>query len=350
MQTTHRIRVLPALLTCLSVTLSAACSSPVPTAAPLVLRIGTDDDAETPAADQIRHFADEVSTRSHGTLKIEPVWHAAGEDIPHWDQAVAKLVIEGKLDLGMVPSRAWDDLGVTSLRALNTPFLITTDTLTAGVVTDAGLTLRLTSGLPSAGVSALGLYPEGLRHPFGFDRPLRGAADYHGGLIRMAWSRTGNALFEAFGARTGDGEPDHTTMIGAESSYRLSPAGIATGNVTFYPKINVLTARSHLEEKLTGDQRTQLRAAADATGRWVIANQPSDQKAAQTFCAEGGKIAAASPAQLDSLVAGARGVVQNLREDPATAALIDAITTMKKNDPETAPITSCAMPGARASR
>ena len=335
---------------CLSVTLSAACSSPAPTAAPLVLRIGTDDDAETPAAEQIRHFADEVSTRSHGTLKIEPVWHAAGEDIPHWDQAVAKLVIAGKLDLAMVPSRAWDDLGVTSLRALNTPFLITTDTLAAGVVTDAGLTRRLTAGLPSASVSALGLYPEGLRHPFGFDRPLRGASDYRGGLIRMAWSRTGNALFEAFGARTGDGEPDHTTMIGAESSYRLSPAHIATGNVTFYPKINVLTARPHLDEKLTNDQRTQLRAAADATGRWVIANQPNDRKAAQTFCAEGGKIAAASPAQLDSLVAGARGVVRDLREDPATAAIIDAITTMKKNDPETEPVTSCASPGARTSR
>jgi hypothetical protein len=54
---------------------------------------------------------------------------------------------------------------VTSLRALNTPFLITADTLAAGVVTDAGLTRRLASGLPSAGVSALGLYPEGLRHP-----------------------------------------------------------------------------------------------------------------------------------------------------------------------------------------
>lgn len=45
--------------------------------------------------------------------------------------------------------------------------------------------------------------------------------------------------------------------IGAESSYRLSPAGVATGNVTFYPKINTLTARTGLKEGLSKDRTVQ---------------------------------------------------------------------------------------------
>src|SRR5207253_7784253 len=79
-------------------------------AAPLVLRIGTDDGDQAPGAGQITHFAQEVGTRSHGTIRIEPVWHADGHGVAHWDQAVAGMLFNGKIDLAMVPSRAWDDL------------------------------------------------------------------------------------------------------------------------------------------------------------------------------------------------------------------------------------------------
>ncbi len=314
----------------------------------LVLRLGTDDDALAPSAEQITHFAREVAARSHGTVTVEPVWHAAGIGVPHWDQAVAKLVIGGKLDLAMVPTRAWDDLGVTSLRALNTPFLITTDTLTARVLGDGKLTRQLVSGLPAVGVSALGLYPEGLRHPFAFGPPLRGAADYQGGVVRMAWSRTENAMFEALGARSSDAEADPATMAGAESSYRLAPAGVATGNVTFYPKVNVLTAWAGLRDKLTKDQWAQVQSAAAATGQWVIANLPTDRNAAETFCAQSGRIAGASRAQVASLVAATAGVVRDLRQDPTSAAIIDSVTQMKQDDPRPDPVTSCRQPAPAA--
>jgi hypothetical protein len=156
-------------------------------------------------------------------------------------------------------------------------------------------------------------------------------------------------MFEALGATTSDDDPDDTTMIGAESSFRLSPAGVATGNVTFFPKINVLTAGSGVKNKLTAGQWAELSAAATATGQWAIANQPTDRAAAQTFCSEGGKIAAAGPAQIETLVAGTRSVVRDLRQDPATAAVIDAIAAMKKTDPGTAPVTSCGKPAAAGS-
>jgi TRAP-type C4-dicarboxylate transport system substrate-binding protein len=308
---------------------------------PLVLTIGTDDTASMPGALQIQHFADEVAERSGGAVTIRPEWHAAGAT-SHWDQAVAHLLMDGDLDLAMVPSRAWDDLGVTSLTALTAPFLIPSDTLTERVVSDPEISEQLTSGLPAVGVEALGLYPEGLRHPFGFHgRPLLGAGNYRGGVVRAAWSRSAAATFRALGATTDDAEADATKMIGAESSFRLTPAGIATGNVVFYPKVNVLTAASALHDTLTPEQWGVLQDAADATGAWVLDTLPTDAASARTFCSESGKIALASRAQLRGLVEATRGVVADLRKDRTTASIIDAVTALAADDPKAEPVEVC---------
>ncbi len=327
-------------------TTAEPASEPSPDPESITLRLGTDDGPDAPGAQQITHFADEVASRSGGAITIEPVWHA-DHDKPHWDQVVAGMVIDGQLDLGMVPSRSWDDLGVTSLQALTAPFLVTTDTLTAAVVSDDQLTGQLVSGLPSVGVSALGLFPEGLRHPFGFHGPLRGAADYRGGIVRAAWSRSTNAMFKDLGASVTDALADTSTMIGAESSYRLSPAGVATGNVVFYPKVNVLVIDDDARAGLTDEQVAVLDDASDATKAWVLDTLPTDAASAATFCAEAGRIGSASQADIDSLVAATAGTVAHLRADPTTAALIDEIQALAASDP--APDRPTACPSEQAS-
>jgi TRAP-type C4-dicarboxylate transport system substrate-binding protein len=306
----------------------------------LVLTLGTDDMDTMPGAQQIKHFADEVATRSQGAITIEPKWHAAGPT-SHWDQAVAGLLLKGDLDLAMIPSRAWDDLGVTSLQALTAPFLVTSDGLASRVLADQELVDQLTSGLPDVGAEALGLYPEGLRHPFGFHGPLLGAADYQGGVMRTAWSRGAEATFEALGATTSDEEAS-PQMIGAESSFRLTPGGTATGNVVFYPKVNVLTIGQAVHERLTDAQWAVLEDAADATGEWVESTLPTDAEAAETYCSESGKMAMASPQQVAGLVAATRGVVADLRTDPVTASAIDAITALAQDTPADPPVKACA--------
>jgi TRAP-type C4-dicarboxylate transport system substrate-binding protein len=320
-------------------------SDPSAGAKTVTLRVGTDDGPDFVGAQQIEHFAEEVSTRSGGTVTIEPVWHADGHH-PHWDQAVAKMLFNDELDLAMIPSRAWDALGVTSLRALTAPFLVTTDTLTASVVTDDALVQQLTSGLTAVGVSALGLYPEGLRHPFGFHGPLRGASDYQGGLVRGAYSRTSEAMFAALGAGYTDQDSDTGRMIGAESSYRLSPAGVATGNVVFFPKVNTLVIDDDVRSGLSEEQQNVLQDAADATLDWVLDTLPTDNEAAATFCDEAGKISAASQADIHSLVAATRPVVDELRQDATTADLIDSIEELAAGDPGTEPVTACPKAGA----
>ena len=97
---------------------ASADSSPTQTTSePVTLRVGTDDDPGVLAADQIEEFARQVDELSGGELQIEPVWRSGGYDIADWDQVVARMAMSGELDLAMIPARAWDTEGVTSLRA-----------------------------------------------------------------------------------------------------------------------------------------------------------------------------------------------------------------------------------------
>ena len=46
---------------------------------PVTLRIGTNDEPGRPSARAIEEFARQVTGRSHGQIRIEPVWQAAGK-------------------------------------------------------------------------------------------------------------------------------------------------------------------------------------------------------------------------------------------------------------------------------
>src|SRR5262245_46419560 len=276
----------------------------------LTLRIGTDDEPGRPAADQIQAFARSVAEGSDGAIVVEPVWHAAG-DTSDWDQAVSRMVTSGELEMGLIPSRAWDTEGVTTLRALNTPFLVTTDALVDEIVT-GDVAGELMSGLDTAGVVGLALMPEGLRHPFALGDPLLGADDYHGGVMRAPTSATTAAMFEALGATVNDDEPGPSTHTGVESSYFLDPPGTATGNVTFFPKVNSLVVNADVWAGLTADQQAVLTGAAVDTRDWAVDQIQSDHDAAVERCANGFAIVLASDEDLAGLAEATAPVVAEL--------------------------------------
>ena len=72
---------------------------------------------------------------------------------------------------------------------------------------------------------------------------------------------------------------------------------------------------------------------------------PTDAQAAQTYCSEAGDIAVASGAEVQSLRDATRGVVEDLRADPATAAIIDAITALATDDPAPERVAACSGDG-----
>lgn len=325
--------MLPTLLVA-GCTTTAADKAGDAAAEPLVLTIGTDDRPGRVSAEQIEHFAARVSALSEGTLQITPRWSAAGA-VPDWDQEVARMVERRELDLALIPSRAFDTEGVTSLSALNAPFLITSDALLADVIRGE-LSGDLLSGLGAAGVTGLSLFPGGLRHPFGVTEPLMGPEDYAGRSIRSPTSATVAALFEALGATTNDDEPfDAERSDGMESGYLESPdVAFATGNVTFFPKVLVLVVNTELLRELSPDHEAVLTTAATETQEWAIRTTPTDREAAEQWCRDGGTIAHATKGDLDALAVVADEVTRDLARDPLTARLIEEIARRKAAMPD----------------
>jgi TRAP-type C4-dicarboxylate transport system substrate-binding protein len=171
--------------------------------APVTLRIGTDDTPGRPGAEQVEQFAKEVDQRSEGRITIEPVWQAAGASVDDWDQAVAHMVIDGEVDVGMIPARAWDTEGVTTLRALHAPFLVTTEDVVAHIVT-SDLADEMLAGLDAVGVTGLALLPEGFRHLFVFGDPPASLPNLGGKVVRAPTSDTTYATLTALGGRPDD--------------------------------------------------------------------------------------------------------------------------------------------------
>jgi TRAP-type C4-dicarboxylate transport system substrate-binding protein len=343
-----------------SLLLIAACGDSGGTKAggassPVTLRLATPDPPSAPSHSQIEHFAQEVEIRSGGRLHIEPVYSAAhqgGADVPDWDQVAGRRVVTGELEMGLIPARAWDTEGVTSLQALHAPFLVDSDALmtrvVVGVVAD-----DLLSGLDATGLTGLALFPEGLRHLFFFgDDPS--LHDLTGKAVRAPTSATTTGVFQALGATTDDYASNSDpfvsgiadgSIVAADASFSaaeaLPRAATVVGNVTLYPKVNSLVINTDAFDKLDDDQRQALGEAADATVAWAVESFVSDQAGAADYCAHGGSVTNVPQADVDTLIAKADPVYDTLTRDPATKRLIEKIQAIKADLPAAPALTPC---------
>jgi TRAP-type C4-dicarboxylate transport system substrate-binding protein len=310
-------------------------------APPLTLRLGSPDLPGTPGADQIYDYVGRVDDLSDGQVRIEPVWEPAGGGPDDWDQQVARLVVSGDVELGVIPARAWDTEGVSTLRALHAPFLVNSDGLLSRVVADV-VADEMLAGLDDIGITGLALVPEGLRHIFSFGDPMLSPSDFIGATIRAPRSDTTFAVLEALGATPDDlggstAKRDEPYAIGvadgsiaaAESSFAqaatLPEYGPAAGNVAFFPKVNVIVANSEALDNLTAAQQTVLRDAALATRDWAIATNRNDAELAREYCRNGGRVVLASDADVAALHAATQVVYEGLEQDRDTAAMIARI-------------------------
>ena len=90
-----------------------------------MLRLAAADDADQPDARFVRFFASRVAELSGGSLRVRPVWDAAGQQTADYEARIARTVREGEFELGWIGARAWDRLGITHFQALQAPFLVT---------------------------------------------------------------------------------------------------------------------------------------------------------------------------------------------------------------------------------
>src|SRR5687767_10915321 len=122
----HPTRTLTVTTTSLALLLAVGASAAAQGDSPVQLRFAISDESGRPSEPHARAFIDEVAERSGGSVTLEPIWNAAGDD---FERGVARQLVAGDADIGLVAGRAWDEVDVTSLLALQTPFLITDDAL-----------------------------------------------------------------------------------------------------------------------------------------------------------------------------------------------------------------------------
>lgn len=334
---------------------SGAASKAGGSAPPVTLRLGTHDGESSPTGSVVRDFARRVQESSGGELIVEPVYRAGSADgleERDWDQRVARRVRRGDLDMGLIPSRAWDTEGVSSLRVLNAPMLLTSQALVGDVV-QSELAERMLAGLETAGVTGLALLPDGLRHVFSHGGPMTTPDAFAGTTIRAPRSQTVYATYHAWGADADDvsgsawdaGVADGS-VGGADSTFARATGlpgdrTVTAGNLTVSAGVQTLVVNTSVLDSLTSAHAAVLRESAAAARDEVLTVESADASLAQEFCAAGGVVVTAGEADLAALEAAAAPVYDALDDDPLTATLLSGIRRLKAAAQAPGPVAPC---------
>ena len=159
-------------------------------------------------------------------------------------------------------------------------------------------------------------------------------------------------MFRALGATPDDLTGDAVinalhdgSLAGYDNGYALAsnlPAkATATGNLTLYPKANVLVINQKTLDELPTDQQAILADAAMRTHAKMVSDRPGDSAEARKFCADGGTVVLTTAAQLRRFGEIAKPLYADLQRDPATNKLLRQIQALKDELGAPPTVTSC---------
>jgi len=288
---------------------------------------------------EVTLFVNEVSRLSDGTLRIRVL--PAGHDGADYEAATIHDVQEGRADLAFAASRAWDEFGAPSLRALGAPFLVDSYPLQERVLTSELVETMLEELQPS-GLVGIGILPGPIRRPLGVADALAAPSDFQGMAIGTQQSRVADATLRALGARPQRLPADVSTLAGlagiehqvaAIESARLDAEGShLMTNVNLWPRPIVVFASAPAHSRLSGDQRQILRtAAANVAAEMVAADRVLEAETGANLCRKGHTtFDTATSQQLQALHRAVEPVYNELERDPGTRTAIEAIKLLKQ--------------------
>ncbi|WP_187289429.1 TRAP transporter substrate-binding protein [Xylanimonas cellulosilytica] len=325
-----------------------------------MLRLALAEGAGVPYAPAVERFAAEAHERSDGSLVVDIDWGDMPID-PEGEVLLVDEVRAGAADLAHVPARALDLAGIDRLRALQTPLLVDSLAL-ADAAVGGEVGADMLDGLGAHGLVGLGMYVENLRRPVGYRSALVSAADFDGVAIRAQPSALSYRVLETLGARPSMGvgylvDDTGERFAAAESTwsgdYPFPRGSTFTGNVVFFPKVNVFVAHPDRFAALTTRQQEALREAASRTERWwATERRASEEELTEAWCLRGGRLAMATASDLASLHAAVRPLVAELEADPVVGADVAAIRELGETLPamELVPPRWCAPPTGDGAR
>jgi TRAP-type C4-dicarboxylate transport system substrate-binding protein len=300
---------------------------------------------------EVNGFAEEVSRLSHGTMRIAvtPRWRY-GQIA--YEKGLIGDVRAGKADLGAAGSRAWDSVGVNSLRALGAPFLIDSYALQDRVLGSPMIPVML-HGLRSLRLVGLGVLPSEMRRPLAVTHALLGPSDYAGRRIGVQQSLVASSTMRALGARPvwfGGGasitrfDGIEYTVSDIQGSGYDGPGKYLTSNVVLWPRPVVLFARRAAFAALTPAQRRILKqAVADDRTAETKAMTGAERADAEILCGRRLlRFVTASSADIAALRKAVRPVYAQLERDPQTRRFIAEIQRLRARvRAPTAKVPSC---------
>jgi TRAP-type C4-dicarboxylate transport system substrate-binding protein len=297
-------------------------------------------------SDELAGFVKEVARLSGETIRIEfkSRWRQGQVD---YENGLINDVRAGKADLGWAGSRAWDSVGVMSLRALHAPLLIDSYAVQERVV-QSPLVGEMLAGLEPIGLVGLGVLPGPLRKPLGISKPLVAPANYTGLRIGVQQSLVADETMRALGAKPVrfpalgaiSGLDGIEQQIGSIDGNRYDRIGKhLTANVNLWPRPLVIFIGREVFDSLSQDQQRVLRqAVANVIPAQTTYQRRGEREAAGNLCRRGLEFETASPDDLAALQTAVQPVYDTLARDPQTRRLLAAIAAIGKGLPaESAP-------------
>ena len=194
---------------------------------------------------------------------------------------------------------------MTSLKALQAPFLFETDEHVAAVVNDAahhqgavqwvrGQRCNWPDAVPRVAPPPVQLRPADARPPptSGTHDPSHRLTGHHGGDRgpRRHGRRPSRRRLSRRASPTRIDPGTRQRLHARQPGAAPSATSTATGNIALYAKVMTLVVNTALWTSLDDSRRAIITTASDATRAWAIANQTKDTDAAAKFCAAGGTV------------------------------------------------------------
>ncbi|MFN8619604.1 MAG: hypothetical protein U0869_02500 [Chloroflexota bacterium] len=304
-------------------------------------------------------LVDLAQSMSGGAITIVPTFD--GGDVAH-------AVMAGETPLGMVPSREWDGVGVTSLDVFEAPLLIDNDALAKAVATSDMATGAM-AGLGAVGVTGLALWPEDLRHLFSIDasgvrydspesvadtdvvvpagQPGKDFITTLGGTVYQEGVASGDLTGDrAVDADAGTLEGIVTGLWGAGLP---SDAVTVAGDLVVYSKYQMLVANSAALAGLSAHQRDLLGQIVAAAQQRAIDRHFAEADLAASLCAAGATVFSAGPDAIAAFRAATQPLTDRLAADPVTGPLMASVQALKDQTPASPGAGECSPPPASPS-
>lgn len=331
--------------------------SGAPDAATTVLHLGAADVNNA----QLATFVAEIDARSHHRLRVQVDRRTYFSETPGGELKLAGALAAGKVDLGYLPSRDWEQAGATGFAALQAPGLITTTAQEIRLAHDP-LATSLLGGLAAKGVHGLALIPDEARRLI-TRHPVLAAADLGGEEIRIGDNARSAAMITTIGATPIQGitaaqtkaRLEHGTLDGvetgptpaSENSYNV-PAPYLT-SFALIPKFEVLAANGAFWKRLSPAVQRLLQDAATATVTHAGTDVPKREAAQlQLLCQGGAVVVRPTVAGLQDILAAAERSRPTDAADTALMTRISAAIGAAAPEPDAAPLPSACRTASTA--